>query len=324
LAHPDVKYIEADQVVSINWEQDPKAVAPLATITQTGATWGISRIWQKTISTGPPNTFVYNDLAGKGVDVFVIDTGIFIQHNDFGGRASFPFNSVPGEGLTDGNGHGTHCAGTIGGTTFGVAKQVNLFAVKVLSAAGSGTTAGVAAGVDYVTNSRNKANAAIASMSLGGGASAVMDDAVIQSIANGVTYAIAAGNNNANACNYSPARVATAVTVGATQLNTAAPFDTRASYSNFGTCVDIFAPGTSITSDWIGSATATNTISGTSMATPHVAGAIAVYFSQLGAARSAPAATKTWLAAQSTQGIVQLPGTGSPNSFLFLDPNWTP
>lgn len=314
LAHKDVKYIEADQVMSINWEQDPRAVSPLATVTQNGATWGISRIWQKTPDL--PTTYVYDSVAGQGVDVFVIDTGVLISHNDFGTRASFVFTSVNTEANTDLNGHGTHCAGTIGGTVYGVAKNANILAVKVLNSGGSGTTAGVAAGVDYVTTNFDKTRAAIASMSLGGGASDVMDQAVARSIVAGVSYAIAAGNSNANTCNYSPARVATAVTVGATQQS---PDGTRASYSNIGTCVTLFAPGTSITSDWIGSNTATNTISGTSMATPHVAGALALHASIAGTLET-PAVAKAWIQAQATPGIVVNPGTGSPNLFLFLNP----
>jgi subtilisin family serine protease len=308
LAHPDVKYVEADQVMSINYEQEKNARSPLATVTQTGATWGIARVGQRTL---PLNTYyAYNDVAGTGVDVYVIDTGILVTHVDFGGRATAVYNAITNEANNDLNGHGTHCAGTIGGTTYGVAKKVTLFAVKVLNAAGSGTTAGVIAGVDYVTNNQNKARKSVGSMSLGGGASATLDASIVNSIASGVTYAIAAGNDNANACNYSPARVANAITVGAT-TNT----DARSSFSNIGTCVDIFAPGSSITSAWIGSNTATNTISGTSMATPHVAGAVALHLSFNTDAN--PAATKSWATSAATPNVVTNPGTGSPNLLLF-------
>jgi len=311
LAHPSVKYVEADQVMSINYEQEKGARSPLAVVTQAGATWGITRIAYTALpATGSP--YLYNSLAGAGVDVYVIDTGILTTHVDFGGRASSVYNAITTEQPTDLNGHGTHCSGTIGGTTYGVAKLVNLYAVKVLSASGSGTTAGVVAGVGYVTNNKSAARKSVASMSLGGGASTALDEAVAASITAGVVYAVAAGNDNGNACNSSPARVATAITVGATS-NT--PPDSRATYSNFGTCVNIFAPGTAITSDWIGSNTATNTISGTSMATPHVAGALAVHLSV--DATLSPAASKAWLVATATPNLVTNPGTGSPNLLLF-------
>jgi len=310
LAHPDVKYIECDQVMSINFEQETRA--PLDTITQTGATWGINRIDQRNLPLD--GNYIYNSLAGSGVDVYVIDTGILVTHVDFGTRAQFVFTAITGEANTDLNGHGTHCSGTVAGTTYGVAKLANLKAVKVLSASGSGTTAGVISGVNYVTNSRNLTRPAVASMSLGGGASATLDAAVNASILSGVAYAIAAGNDNSNACNYSPARVATAVTAGAT-ANT----DTRSTFSNYGTCVDVFAPGTSITSDWIGSNTATNTISGTSMATPHVAGVLALQLALNGTLT--PAQSKAWIQSNGTPGVVGNPGTGSPNILLYSAPS---
>jgi len=305
-AHPDVKYIEADQRVWINYEKEP--TAPYAQVTQTGATWGISRVSQRNLPL--TNTYVYNSIAGNGVDVYVIDTGILITHNDFGGRGQFVYSAITNEANTDLNGHGTHCAGTIGGTTYGIAKQASLKAVKVLSGSGSGSTAGVVAGVNYVSNNKSPTRPSVASMSLGGGASTALDQAVQNSILSGVVYAIAAGNDNANACNYSPARVAEAVTVGAT-ANT----DARSTFSNFGTCVDVFAPGTSITSDWIGSNTATNTISGTSMATPHVAGVLAVRLSVAG--NASPAATKSWVTSTATPNVVTNPGTQSPNRLLY-------
>lgn len=324
LAHPFVKYVEADQVMSINYEQEKGARSPLAVITQTGATWGLVRTAYQTFPSSITNPYVYNSLAGQGVDVYVIDTGILTTHTDFGGRASSVFNAITAEQPTDLNGHGTHCSGTIGGTTYGIAKLVNLYAVKVLSASGSGTTAGVISGVNYVTNSKSAVRKSVASMSLGGGASTALDDSVIASIVAGTVYAIAAGNDNGNACNASPARVATAVTVGATYTSPAAvPYnpanpptsDVRSTFSNYGTCVDIFAPGTSITSDWIGSTTATNTISGTSMATPHVAGVLAVHLSV--DATLNPAASKAWLVAAATPGLIANVGTGSPNLLLF-------
>jgi len=300
LAHPQVKYIEADQIMSIN--------APAATQTRSGATWGLDRIDQRNLPLS--GTYTYNTVAGEGVDVYVIDTGILTTHTDFEHRATTVFNAISGESPQDLNGHGTHCAGTIGGTKWGVAKLVSLKAVKVLSGSGSGTNAGVIAGVNHVTNNNSPSRRSVGSMSLGGGISTALDQAVAASIATGIPYAIAAGNDNANACNYSPARTASAVTVGAT-TNT----DARASYSNYGTCVDIFAPGSSITSDWIGSNTATNTISGTSMATPHVAGVIALHLSLH--STDTPAQVATWLNENSTPNKVTSPGTGSPNRLLY-------
>jgi hypothetical protein len=213
-----------------------------------------------------------------------------------------------GNGTNDCNGHGTHVAGTTGGTGYGVAKQVTIHPVRVLNCQGSGTTAGVIAGVDWVT--QNHVKPAVANMSLGGGASSSLDSAVSNSINAGVSYAIAAGNSNANACNYSPARVAAANTVGAT-TNT----DARSSFSNYGTCLDIFAPGSSITSAWNTSDSATNTISGTSMATPHVAGAIALYLETNPSA--SPATVTQALVNNSTTGVVTNPGSGSPNRLLY-------
>jgi len=309
LAHPNVKYIEADQVMSINYQQNPRA--PEATATQTGATWGLARIWHVNLPVG--TTYVYNTLAGNGADVYVIDTGILTTHVDFGGRATAVYNAITNEANTDLNGHGTHCAGTVAGNTYGVAKQASLKAVKVLSATGSGSTTGVVAGVNYVSNNKVTSRRNVASMSLGGGASTALDSSVEQSIAGGVTYSIAAGNDNANACNYSPARVSTAITVGAT-TNT----DARSSFSNIGTCVNIFAPGSSITSDWIGSNTATNTISGTSMATPHVAGVAALVLTQ--GLATTPAAVRTWLVNNGSPNVLSGVGTGSPNVLVNTRP----
>jgi len=314
LAHPDVKYVECDTEVSINYIQEPQS--PLDVVTQTGATWGLDRIDQANL---PLNSlYLYSQIA-FGVDVYVIDTGIFITHQDFGGRATFDYSAVTGEANNDLNGHGTHCSGTIGGNTYGVAKSARLHAVKVLNSGGSGTVAGVVAGVNFVTQEKqaNAALLAVASMSLGGGASQALDDSVTASIAAGVIYSIAAGNSATTACNSSPSRVATAVVVGATD-NT----DSRASYSNYGTCVHIFAPGSSVTSAWIGSNTATNTISGTSMATPHVAGVLAL---QLGFDETLkPADNKALLLSLATPSVVTNPGTGSPNLFLFSNPLGSP
>jgi len=274
--------------------------------TQTGATWGLDRIDQRNRPLDGNYTF---NVDGTGVNAYVIDTGIRTTHVDLGGRASGAFTAVnDGNGTNDCNGHGTHVSGTIGGATWGVAKNVRLFAVRVLDCTGSGTTAGVISGVDWVTN--NHLSPAVANMSLGGGASATLDQAVTNSINSGVTYAIAAGNSNANACTQSPARVAPAITVAASDIN-----DVRATFSNFGTCVDIFGPGVNITSSWATSDTATNTISGTSMATPHVAGAVALYLSANPTAT--PAQVASALTSNATAGVIASPGTGSPNRLLY-------
>jgi subtilisin family serine protease len=218
--HPSIALIEPDQVMSIS-------------ATQSNATWGLDRIDQRDL---PLNgTYVYN-ADGSGVRSYIIDTGIRTSHNEFGGRASSGYTAInDGRGTDDCNGHGTHVAGTVGGATYGVAKNTALVAVRVLNCRGSGTTSGVIAGVDWVT--ANHVKPAVANMSLGGGASSTLDNAVGNAVAAGVTFVVAAGNSNANACNYSPARVASAVTVGATTSS-----DARASYSNFGSCLDIFAP----------------------------------------------------------------------------------
>ncbi|MFF3749456.1 S8 family peptidase [Streptomyces sp. NPDC002018] len=272
--------------------------------------WGLDRIDQAAL---PLNRqYTYPDTAGQGATVYVIDTGVRITHQDFGGRASYGYDAVDGDTTAqDGNGHGTHVAATAAGTSYGVAKKAKIVAVRVLNNAGSGTTAQVVAGIDWVT--RNHSGPSVANVSLGGGADPALDTAVQNSINSGVTYAIAAGNSGANAQNYSPARVAAAITVGATTST-----DARASYSNYGTRVDLFAPGSSITSAWNTSDTATSTINGTSMATPHVAGAVAVYLT--GHPTATPAQVSTALVNGATSNVVTNPGTGSPNKLLRIVP----
>ena len=291
---PRVRYIEQDSLM-------------FAGATQTGATWGLDRIDQRDLPLS--GTYTY-DTTASGVHAYIIDTGINASHADFGGRVSSTgFTSIAdGRGTADCNGHGTHVAGTVGGATWGVAKEVTLHAVRVLNCSGSGTTSGVIAGVDWVT--ANHVKPAVANMSLGGGASTALDNAVRGSIAAGVTYSIAAGNSNTNACTTSPARVGEALTVGA---STSA--DNRASFSNYGTCLDLFAPGQSITSAWYSSNTATNTISGTSMAAPHVAGVAALYLAANPGA--APPTVNSAVVNAATTGRLTGIGTGSPNRLLY-------
>ena len=280
-----------------------------ADTTQTGATWGIDRIDQRAL---PVNgTYTYTN-TGSGVTIYVIDTGILLTHNEFGGRASYGVDEVSGTGSGgDCNGHGTHVSGTAAGATYGVAKQAQLVAVRVLGCNGSGPTSGVIAGVDWVTGNHQAGQPAVANMSLGGSANTALDTAVRNSIADGVSYAVAAGNGNflgfaANACNSSPSRVTQAMTVSATD-NT----DTKASWANYGNCVDWFAPGVNIKSDWYSSDTATNTISGTSMATPHTTGVAALYLQTHPSAT--PADVASALQGLTTKGIVKSSRTTNAN-----------
>ncbi len=329
---PQVKYVVQDQIVKASTTQlNPPS-------------WGLDRIDQAALPLDAK--YVYPNQGGAGVNVYVIDTGLNAGHTEFtarvgNGRNFAPNNDGPVGGLlnatglnelnplntyaldsgtglfkgptdpndtTDCNGHGTHVAGTAAGTTFGVAKLATIHSVRVLGCGGQGDTAGVVAGVDWVAG--NRLAPAVANMSLGGADNAALDDAVRGAIALGVTFAVAAGNDNVNACTGSPNKVAQAITVGASTLT-----DSRdTSYSNFGPCLDLFAPGTGITSAWIGGNSATNTIDGTSMAAPHVAGAAALV---LGAHPTyTPAQVHDALLSVVTLGALSNVGSGSPNALL--------
>ncbi|MEV2253967.1 S8 family peptidase [Streptomyces sp. NPDC050147] len=283
-----------------------------ADATQTNAPWGLDRIDQTSLPLS--GSYTYPDTAGSGVTAYVIDTGVRITHSEISGRAVNGYDAVDRDNTAqDGNGHGTHVATTIAGKTYGVAKKAKIVAVRVLDNNGSGTTAGVIAGIDWVTSNHAAGAPAVANMSLGGGASTSLDNAVKNSIADGVSYAVAAGNEGVNASSSSPARVPAAITVGATS-NT----DAKASWSNYGSVLDIFAPGVSIKAGWHTGDTATNTISGTSMATPHVAGAAAVYLA--GHSSATPAQVSSALVNGATTGKVTSPGSGSPNRLLKIVP----
>ena len=301
--NPNVAWVEQDQVVSVGATQNMDG---------NGDPWGLDRIDARS---GLNGSYSYTH-TGAGVTAYIIDTGIRASHTDFGGRVGGGFTSVnDGNGTNDCNGHGTHVAGTVGGTTWGVAKSVALVPVRVLSCSGSGTWSQVIAGIDWVT--ANRTLPAVANMSLGGGASSSVDQAVRNSIAAGVSYAVAAGNGNIagiaqDACKYSPARVTEAMTIGATDKT-----DTKASWSNYGNCVDWFAPGVSIKSAWSTSDTDTRTISGTSMATPHTAGTAALYLEF--APGSTPQQVRDALYSWTTKSIVKKSKTAN-NHLLYSPP----
>lgn len=297
-AHPAVAYVEQNHTVEIQ-------------ATQTNPPWGLDRIDQRNL---PLNSTYNYTSTGTSVDVYIIDTGIRTSHSDFGGRAVDGYDAIDGSlPASDCNGHGTHVAGTVGGNRYGVAKNVRLIAVRVLNCSGSGTWAQVIAGVNWVTSHHQAGKPAVANMSLGGSYYAALNTAVANSIADGVTYAIAAGNSSANACNYSPASVPAAITVGATDRT-----DTRAWFSNYGSCLDIFAPGVGVQSAWYTSDTATATLDGTSMAAPHVAGAAARVLQRY--PTYTPAQVASYLTSTATTGVVKNPGSGSPNRLLYVDP----
>jgi subtilisin family serine protease len=297
-----VANVERDGIASIVDTQDP-------------AVWGLDRIDQRSRSLN--GKYTTNAADGTGVTAYIIDTGILTSHNEFGGRAVVGVDTVGG-GPTgqDCNGHGTHVAGTVGGITYGVAQGVTLVAVRVLNCAGSGSWSGVIAGIDWVSGHHQAGQPAVANMSLGGSASTAVDTAVKNSIAAGVSYAIAAGNGNfvgiaQDACKSSPARVPAAMTVSATDQT-----DRKASWANYGKCVDWFAPGVGITSAWSDGDSATKTISGTSMATPHTAGVAALYLQLYPGAT--PTQVRDALYANTTKGVVSSSKTTN-NHLLFTD-----
>ncbi len=298
--HPLVASIEQDRTVSV-----------VQTVgTQANPTYGLDRINQRKL---PLDAIYSYTTTASNITAYVIDTGILATHQDFGGRVTGPgFTAInDGRGSSDCNGHGTHVAGTVGGSTYGVAKGVKLVAVRVLGCDGSGTNSGVIAGVDWVA--ANAPAGSVANMSLGGGASSALDTAVTNAVNRGVVMVVAAGNDSSNACNYSPARAAAAITVGATTST-----DARASYSNFGSCVDVFAPGSNIPSAWYTSNTATNTISGTSMASPHVAGIAALVRSAQ--PNLTPGEVASVITRSATSGVITSVGTGSPNLLAYSLP----
>jgi len=299
----DVAYIEQDQLFTIN-------------DTQTGPPWGLDRIDQRSLPLSNSYTYATD---GQGVHAYIIDTGIRSSHTDFSGRIGAGYDAVDGGDPDDCNGHGTHVAGTVGGSTYGVAKRVTLHGVRVLDCNGSGTTSGVVAGINWVTTNYTNTKPAVANMSLGGGASQTLDTALRNSVAAGVVHVVAAGNETADACNSSPAREPLAITVGATNSS-----DQRASFSNYGTCLDIFAPGVNILSSWYTGDSAAGSLSGTSMASPHVAGVVALHLASSPSASPADVAASLNNAA--TTGTVSDPGSGSPNRLLYnlLGPAPTP
>ena len=299
--NPNVLSVERDATIT---------ATPVVPDTQLNAPWGLDRIDQRALPLSSTYSAPTNAAESR---IFVVDTGVSKDNVDFGTRVVAGYDSITagGDGSGDCNGHGTHVAGTVGGSTYGVAKAVTIVPVRVLDCAGSGSISSVIAGLDWVASQHQAGQRNVVNMSLGGGVSSTLDAAVSSLVSKGVTVVVAAGNSNVDACNSSPARVAAAITVAATDRA-----DTRASFSNFGSCVDVFAPGVSILSTYIGSATASASLSGTSMAAPHVAGVAALLLQLQGAL--SPANVVAAITANATNGVVLSAGTGSPNRLVFV------
>ncbi|KAI5788991.1 alkaline serine protease Alp1 [Geopyxis carbonaria] len=297
----DVAYIEKDQIaVALDIVTEPDVPS-----------WGLARISQPDASSDL-STYYYDESAGEGATAYVIDTGVWLTHSEFEGRATFGANFSP-DGDSDGTGHGTHVAGTIAGVKYGVAKKASIVAVKVLGDNGSGTYSTVISGVQWAANNataKGTSRCSVANMSLGGPFSAALNAAVASAVASGLTFVVSAGNNDFNTAYNSPSSEPSAITVGATESS-----DVRAVYSNYGALVDIFAPGTNITSAWRGSDNAKRTISGTSMAAPHVAGTIAYLIGLEGL--SGPEEITSRIKELAVPDIVTNPGNGSTTSFLY-------
>ena len=310
---PGVQGVSPDQPIQV-----AKAGTSRVTTQNNPGSYGLDRIDQRNLPLSHSYRF---RSTGSGVTAYIVDTGIRVTHRDFGGRAVLGYDAVGG-GASDCNGHGTHVAGTLGGKNAGVAKAVRLVAVRVLDCNGSGGDATVVAGLDWVVAHHQKGQPAVINMSLGGGASSAVDQAVQGAIDNGITVAVAAGNDGgallggltgqSDACHSSPSRVPGAITVGATDSN-----DAFTSYSDYGRCVDLLAPGDAILSDWFASDTAQETLSGTSMATPHAAGVAALYLARHPSA--SPASVESALTGHASQGVVTGVPSGTANRLLFTD-----
>ncbi|MCK0869528.1 S8 family peptidase [Acinetobacter pittii] len=294
--NPKVVSVENDTIMKID------------ATTQSNPDWGLDRIDQKNL---PLDSAYSYSQTGSGTTAYIVDTGILSTHQQFSGRVLSGYTAISdGNGTSDCHGHGTHVAGTVGGSTYGVAKNVSLVPIRILGCDGSGASSNVIAGLDWIL--KNGKKPAVVNMSLGGDANASLDSAVENLFNNGYVMVVAAGNSNTDACSTSPARVSKAITVAATDST-----DTRASYSNYGSCVDIFAPGSQINSSWIGSNTATKVLNGTSMATPHVVGVVAEMLQST--PTTTPQTISTNLLNQASSNVVKNP-SGSPNRLLYKSP----
>lgn len=306
-ALPGVEYIEKDAIVQ--HFAPAQELVDRAYVTQSSSTWGLGRISHVNAGT---SSYTYDSSAGSGTCSYVIDTGIYTAHPEFEGRATFLANYAGDGQNSDGNGHGTHVAGTIGSKTYGVAKATKLYAVKVLDASGSGSNSGVIAGINFAAQDQKTRSGcsgkSVANMSLGGSKSTAVNSAAASAVSAGLFMAVAAGNDGANAANYSPASEPTVCTVGATDSS-----DRIASFSNYGSVVDIFGPGVSILSTWNNGGT--NTISGTSMATPHIAG-LGAYLLALEGSRT-PAALCSRIQTLSNKNKISGVPSGTVNYLAF-------